>query len=55
MFVDIYMFNKIYNIYIIHNIYIYIYEGCSKFFHVASVIFAKKILAPNFSEPRVYL
>ncbi len=39
------------------TIYIYnkIYEGCSKFFHVENVIFAKKLLSPNFSEPHVYL
>ena len=34
---------------------IYIYEGCSKFFHLENVIFAKKILSPNFRELHVYL
>ncbi len=32
-----------------------VYEGCSKFFHVENVIFAKKLLPPNFNEPHVYL
>ena len=34
----------------------YIYEGCSKFFHLENVIFAKKkLLSPNFRELHVYL
>ena len=38
----------------LHNIYIY--EGCSKFFHLENVIFAKKkILSPNFRELHVFL
>ena len=44
-------------------IYIYIYvihltcihEGCSKFFHLENVIFAKKNLSPNFRELHVFL
>ena len=31
------------------------YEGCSKFFHLENVIFAKKILSPNFRELHVFL
>ena len=47
-------------IYIYTHILIYVnmyvlYEGRFKFFHVENVIFAKKILSPNFREPHVYL
>ena len=38
------------------HVYIYIYEGCSKFFHLENVIFAKKkFLSPNFRELYVFL
>ena len=38
------------------QIYIYINGGCSKFFHLENVIFAKKnFLSPNFRELHVFL
>ena len=37
-------------------VHIYIYEGCSKFFHLENAIFAKKnLLSPNFRELHVCL
>ena len=40
----------------IYVLYMNIYEGCSKLFHLENVIFAKKkILSPNFRELHVFL
>ena len=39
----------------IHEVMQQTHEGCSKFFHLENVIFAKKILSPNFRELHVFL
>ena len=39
-----------------HNLDLNVNEGCSKFFHLENVIFAKQIfLSPNFRELHVFL